>query len=233
MRTRTTLIASALLASTATPAMATPYVDVHTFWTAFLPLGTPAGITVSACTNGATFSPPTPSQADGGCSGFLTLNQTITASANLSTTLTQDVVLTNDTGAAVGIQLDLEFAAVFPGGDFGIDDPATESAMLTSTILGSGESVGASIGASISCSIPDAAGYTTGAEACNSFNEGIFDGVVTGELQPGPNEFPFISTITASFSIDPAGDPVPEPATWLLLVMGMLGMMSTRFIRSR
>jgi hypothetical protein len=44
------LIAAGLLVSAATPAMATPFVDISTYWRAYLPFGTPAGLASHART---------------------------------------------------------------------------------------------------------------------------------------------------------------------------------------
>lgn len=231
---RKTLIAAALLASAATPVMATPYVDIETYWRAYLPFGTPAGITIG-CENGAT------SLATGGqpgCIDFFSLDKTVTTSSTLSATQTAYVTLTNNTGAPYtgvnGILLGTEYAGAYPGSNLGIDDAATESASFMSSVEGNG--VESSYSCSIPSPVPGFGGYTTVDQACGDgigsadVSEGvaIYPAFLDGPFADGTTIYlPYVSTITASFSIDPAGDPVPEPATWLLLSMGMLGVAST------
>ena len=89
------LIAAGLLVSAATPAMATPFVDISTYWRAYLPFGTPAGISVT-CENGAT---PLATGGQPGCIDFFSLDKTVTTSGTLSASQTAYVGITNNTGA--------------------------------------------------------------------------------------------------------------------------------------
>jgi hypothetical protein len=89
------LIAAGLLVSAATPAMATPFVDISTYWRAYLPFGTPAGISIT-CENGAT---PLATGGQPGCIDFFSLDKTVTTSGTLSASQTAYVGITNNTGA--------------------------------------------------------------------------------------------------------------------------------------
>ncbi len=212
------LIAGALLASTAMPAMATPFVDISTYWRVYLPFGTPAGITI-ACENGAT---PLATGGQPGCIDFFSLDKTVTTSATLSATQTAYVAVTNNTGALYtgvdGILLGTEYAGAYPGSNLGIDDPATESASFTSSVEGDG------VESSYSCSIPGSGGYTTVDRACPDgigsadVSEGVAEVPgLDGPFTDGATLFlPYVSMITADFSL-------PEPTTWSILAMGLLG----------
>jgi hypothetical protein len=214
------LIAGALLASTAIPAMATPFVDISTYWRVYLPFGTPAGIAI-ACENGAT---PLATGGQPGCTDTFSLDKTVTTSGTLSETQTAYVGITNDTGATYvggatsdpvlgnGL-LGTEYAGAYPGSDLGIDDPTTESASFTSSVDGPG------VESSYSCSIPGSGGYTSVDRACPDGigSADVSEGVAQGEVFSGETLYlPYVSTITADFSL-------PEPTTWAILAMGMLG----------
>jgi hypothetical protein len=215
------LIAAGLMASAATPAMATPFVDISTYWTAYLPFGTPAGITL-ACGGGAT---PLAVGGQPGCIDFFSLDRTVTTSSTLSAIQQSYVTLTNNTGAlytGAGPDVALlgtEYAGAYPGSNLGIDDAATESASFMSSVEGNG------VESSYSCSLSGGSAgdgnFTNVDQACQDGigSADVSEGVAQGEILSGETIFlPYVSTITADFSL-----PVPEPTSWAILAMGLLG----------
>jgi hypothetical protein len=234
------LAASAILLASAMPAMATPFVDIETYWRVYLPFGTPAGITIS-CENGAT------SLATGGqpgCVDFFSLDKTVTTSGTLSATQTAYVEITNNTGALYtgvnafgdevpgGILLGTAYAGAYPGGDLGIDNAATESASFTSSVAGAG------VESSYSCSIGGADGSTDARRECPDgvgsadvseglANAGGLEGPFSDGIPPGTIYLPYVSTITADFTIGsdpPAADPVPEPSSLACFGLFLMGI---------
>jgi hypothetical protein len=238
------LAASAILLTSAMPVMATPFVDIETYWRVYLPFGTPAGISI-ACENGAT---PLATGGQPGCIDFFSLDKTVTTSSTLSATQTAYVALTNNTGALYtgvnasgdevpgGIVLGTAYAGVYPGGDLGIDDAATESASFTSSVNGDG------VESSYSCSLPGSTGsFTDAQKACQdgigtadvsegAADAGDLDGLFSDGIGPGTTIYlPYVSTITADFTIgsDPPparADPVPEPSSLACFGLFLMGI---------
>jgi hypothetical protein len=227
------LIAAGLLVSAATPAMATPFVDISTYWRAYLPFGTPAGISIT-CENGAT---PLATGGQPGCIDFFSLDKTVTTSGTLSASQTAYVGITNNTGALyTGVDtvlLDTEYAGAYSGSDLGIDNAATESASFTSSVEGAG------VESSYSCSIGGADGSTDARRECPDgvgsadvseglANAGGLEGPFSDGISPGTIFLPYVSMITADFSV-----PVPEPPMWPVLFMGLMGalLLKVNFLR--
>lgn len=220
-------VVAALLttAAFATPALATPYIDIRSNFGVYEdPLyQVPAGVAIS-CSGDAT-------SIGNGCGGQISLSTTVTESGHLSASFDGALVITNTTDGMIDAPLAFHtyFSAFNPGGPgigISIDDPLTEGAQFRSSQSGKG------IGDSHSCSIglygasgsiysPTSCGVFSPDSSETSFSENL------ASLAPGASlEIPYLLQIDADFIVS-AGDPpngVPEPASALVVLSGLGGL---------
>jgi hypothetical protein len=210
------LFALVLLVGVSAPASSTPFVDVKADWQVSLTSALPNGISLS-CFGSAVGIP-------NGCSDSGLLNTTVNSSEHLSVSILSGIVVKNTTTQTIGGSLSFvtNFSAFNPGGapiGLGIDDPATQDAMFSSSV--SGEEVGdlhnCSIGfegysAPAGFFTPTTCGVNSPDSSSHNFS------IDLASIAPGQSEqIPYQISISADFVI-------PEPASISILAIGLIGI---------
>lgn len=216
-------------------AFATPLVSIQAYWSFTPDLPLPSGITLS-CFGSAT-------SLAGGCIDTQSLAGAATPPEELSINDVSGVVLTNNSGetfspASNEASFTTGFSGFYPSSSgISIDDPVTQSANFTSAVLGP-----ANVADSHGCSIGFAGYSGYGAvfftpTFCAVIAPDVsyddlplqdYDPSLANGLGPGQSAtLTYDITLTADFAI------VPEPSSWSISAIGLLGLVACCGIAKR